>query len=196
MARPSVPSYPRAARPGFTVCGNKPSVKLVLLLCTVGVNLQDCPPFASLHRPDLSPADETTWNGLYAAGVSLETEGRWADAAAQYQEAGRRDDGFAELHFRLARCWLALGRDAEARDHFQKASDEDALRFRADRQINRIIREAAAAWGERGVRLLDAEEMFSRHAPRGIPGAELFYEHVHLTPEGNYQLARAAAEEV
>src|SRR5437762_2677865 len=149
MARPSVPSYPRAARPGFTVCGNKPSVKLVLLLCTVGVNLQDCPPFASLHRPDLSPADETTWNGLYAAGVSLETEGRWADAAAQYQEAGRRDDGFAELHFRLARCWLALGRDAEARDHFQKASDEDALRFRADRQINRIIREAAAAWGER-----------------------------------------------
>jgi tetratricopeptide (TPR) repeat protein len=165
-----------------------------ILLCSVGVNLQDCPPFASLHRPDLTPADEAAWKDLYTAGVALETAGRWAEATARYQEAGRRDDGFAELHFRLARCWLALGRDAEAREHFQRAADEDALRFRADSQINRIIRETAAAWSDRAVRLLDAEEMFSRSAPRGIP--EFFYEHVHFTPEGNYRLARATAEAV
>jgi hypothetical protein len=28
-----------------------------VLLCTVGVNLHDCPPLASLHRPDLSASD-------------------------------------------------------------------------------------------------------------------------------------------
>jgi len=167
-----------------------------ILLCTVGVNLRDCPPFASLHRPGFAPADEAAWNDLCAAGVALEAANRWAEAAARYQEAGRRDDGYAELHFRLARCWLALGREAEAREEYQKALEEDALRFRADSQINRIIRETASAWGDRGVRLLDAEAMFSRHASRGIPGQDLFYEHVHFTPEGNYRLARATAEEV
>lgn len=172
------------------------SAGVPILLCTVGANLLDCPPFASLHRPGLAPADEATWKDLYLAGVSLETQGRWAEAAARYQEADRRDDGFAELHYRLARCWLALGRDAEARDRFQKALDDDALRFRADTNINRIIRQAAAAWREKGVRLLDAEEMFSRQAPHGIPGEEFFYEHVHLTPEGNHRLARAVAEEI
>jgi tetratricopeptide (TPR) repeat protein len=174
--------------------GNRAGVPM--LLCTVGVNLQDCPPFASLHRPGFAPSDEAAWNDLCAAGVSLEAESRWAEAAARYQEACRRDDGYAELHFRLARCWLALGRDAEAREEFRKALEADALRFRADSQINRIIRETAAAWADRGVRLLDAEAMFARLAPRGIPGEGLFYEHVHFTPEGNYRLARATAEEV
>ena len=43
--------------------------------------------------------------------------------------------------------------------------------------------------------LLDAEALFATNGPPGGPGAELFYEHVHLTPEGNYLLARAVAGE-
>ena len=34
------------------------------------------------------------------------------------------------------------------------------------------------------------------HAPRLVPGDEVFYEHVHLNFEGNYLLARAVAEQV
>jgi tetratricopeptide (TPR) repeat protein len=38
--------------------------------------------------------------------------------------------------------------------------------------------------------------LFATNSPAGSPGAELFYEHVHFTPEGNYLLARAWAEMV
>jgi hypothetical protein len=41
---------------------------------------------------------------------------------------------------------------------------------------------------------LDAEGLFARSSRDGIPGDELFYEHVHLTPAGNYLLARATAD--
>jgi hypothetical protein len=39
--------------------------------------------------------------------------------------------------------------------------------------------------------LVDADAIFAQQSPNGIIGSELVYEHVHLTPEGNYLLARA-----
>jgi hypothetical protein len=39
--------------------------------------------------------------------------------------------------------------------------------------------------------LVDADEIFAKESPNGIIGSELVYEHVHLTPSGNYLLARA-----
>ena len=73
------------------------------------------------------------------------------------------------------------------------ARDLDALRFRADSRINAIIREVAAEQEAAGVRLVDAEQSLAKSdlAVGGIPGDGLFYEHVHLTFDGNYLLARA-----
>ena len=70
------------------------------------------------------------------------------------------------------------------------ARDLDALRFRADSRINEIIRSVAAAAGP-GVEFVDGEGVFAEASPHGIPGRELFYEHVHMNPHGNYLLARA-----
>jgi tetratricopeptide (TPR) repeat protein len=44
--------------------------------------------------------------------------------------------------------------------------------------------------------LADGERVLAEASPGGIPGAELFYEHVHPTFQGNYELARAIAEKV
>jgi hypothetical protein len=41
------------------------------------------------------------------------------------------------------------------------------------------------------VELVDGEGVFAEGSPHGIPGRELFYEHVHMNPHGNYLLARA-----
>jgi tetratricopeptide (TPR) repeat protein len=172
------------------------SAGVPILLCTVGVNQEHCPPFASVHRPDLVRADRAGWDQSYTAGVALENAGRFSDALTEFQKAARYDATFAEAHFRLGHCLLALDRDVEARMHFQRAVDEDTLRFRADSEINRIIRDAASAWGGKGIGLLDVEQVLARDAPHGIAGQDSFYEHVHLTPHGNYLLARAAAEQV
>ncbi len=104
------------------------------------------------------------------------------------------DGHFAELQFRLGRCSLSLGRSDLAREYFLRAKDEDALQFRSDTRLNEIIRQAAAADPARRVRLLDAEKLFAQAGPQGSPGSDFFYEHVHLTPAGNYLLARATAD--
>ena len=166
-----------------------------MVLCTVATNLKDCAPFASLHRAGLRAADLAQWEAAYDEGVGLETKGHLTEASAAYERAARIDGEFADLSFRRGQCSRLQGHDAEAASFFRQARDQDALQFRADGRINEMIRHAAAAFAARGVNLLDAEELLATNSPHGLAGAEYFYEHVHLTPEGNYLLARAVAEQ-
>jgi len=66
-----------------------------------------------------------------------------AHAVASFEKALAIDDHYAELHFRVARCRLALGETDAARNAFSLARDWDALQFRADSRINEIIRHVA-----------------------------------------------------
>jgi len=161
-----------------------------VLISTVGANLKDCAPFGSLHRPDLTAAERKQWEALVGAGAELETAGQYAAAKERYQSALAIDGHYAELQFRLGRSHWGLGEFEPARNRFALARDLDVLRFRADGRMNQIIRSVAAAAGP-GVELVDGETLFAAASPHGIPGRELFYEHVHLSPEGNYRLASA-----
>ena len=168
------------------------------IVCTVVTNLRDCPPFASLHRADLPAPDLARWQDAYDAGVALDKAGEPAKAAEKYAAAAALDDRWADLHFRQARAAWAFGRFDEAREHFVRARDLDALRFRADTRINEIIRETAAGRETQGVYLVDAAKAFESNpaTPHGVPGGEWLYEHVHFTFEGNYLLARTILEQV
>jgi len=167
-----------------------------VVVSTVAVNLRDCAPFASLHRANLSDARLKEWEGLFfAPGIEAQQAGDWRKAQGLFRQAARIDDRFAELRFRLGQCALALGEMGEARNQFAAARDLDALRFRCDTRLNDLIRQAGTS-GAAGVLLADAEPALAAASPDGLPGAELFYEHVHLTFEGNYVLARAIAEQV
>ena len=75
-----------------------------VILATVAVNLRDCPPLASLHRPDLSPEALGRWQKLYASGAEAASRRDWADALVRWEEAAEIDDGFAELQYRLGEC--------------------------------------------------------------------------------------------
>jgi len=169
-----------------------------VILSTVVVNLRDCPPLASRHRPQLVSVDQTKWEALYKAGVELEENSRWLEAIDRYEAAARIDDQFAELMFRIGRCLMKTKRTIEARKYFELARDLDALRFRADSGINAIVREVAGEQEAAGVRMVDAEQKLAQGDPDspGIPGRILFYEHVHLTFDGNYLLAKAVFEKV
>jgi len=164
-----------------------------VLLCTVAGNLKHCAPFASLHRADLASTQLAEWDSIYREGIAHEAAGRWAEALSRYEAAAQVDGEFAELHYRWGRCGLALGNAEDARAHFERARDLDALRFRTDGRLNDLIRQAATARTNRGVRLLDTEPLLNSQSADGIPGEELFYEHVHFNFAGNYWLARAIA---
>jgi tetratricopeptide (TPR) repeat protein len=160
--------------------GDKAGAKV--FVSTVASNVKDCAPFASLHRPGLADAQKAEWVKLYQAGIAQERASNHGAALASYQAAAAVDNRYAELSFRMGRCQLALGHSAEARKSFEQARDLDALRFRADTRINQSLLASAAT-------VIETRS-------QGIPGEELFYEHVHFNFAGNYLLARAFAEQI
>ena len=160
-----------------------------VIVATIATNLKDCAPFASLHREDLGQDALRSWFALVKRGSDLENDKLYAEALKTYLSAAAIDDQYAELEFRIARCLWMLGDYRAAREHFSRARDLDTLRFRADSKINEINRSVASS--SSGAELVDAEEIFTKQSRDGIVGSELVYEHVHMTPEGNYLLARA-----
>ena len=97
----------------------------------------------------------------------------------------------AAVAFFEGRALLAQGKMAEARSRFIAARDLDGLRFRASSDINRIIRRVAQ---ETQTPLADVERTFDAVSENGIPGLDLFMEHVHPNPRGYGLIARAFVE--
>jgi tetratricopeptide (TPR) repeat protein len=167
-----------------------------VVVSTVAVNLRDCAPFRSLHRKELSEDEVKRWEQLFRPGVEAQAAGNWPEAEKQFRAAAQLDGAFAELRFRLGQCALALKQPAEARTEFDAARDLDALRFRCDSQLNESIRQTAMNRESDGIFFADSEHTLALASEDGLPGAQYFYEHVHLTFEGNYLVARTITEQV
>ena len=167
-----------------------------VVVSTVAVNLRNCAPFASEHRPGLAEPEAAKWKQLYQRGVMAEASGKIDEAAKSYREAAQLDDQFAELRFRQGSCALARGDAKDAQKQFAAARDLDTLRFRCDSQLNDLIRQFVAGCADPRVLLADAERWLAEHSEHGLPGTDLFYEHVHLAFHGNYLLALALTPQV
>lgn len=167
-----------------------------VLVGTVGSNVKDSAPFGSLHRPDLGAGELANWESLYKQGLDSYRKGNFREAIPLLEQAAHIDDTYAELQYVWGQCCLELGHDAAAADHLLEARDQDVLRFRADSQLNKIIREVVTGRARGEARLVECEQELARRSPHGLAGKEFFYEHVHLKFEGNYILARAYAEAI
>ncbi|HXV75804.1 MAG TPA: tetratricopeptide repeat protein [Candidatus Polarisedimenticolaceae bacterium] len=167
-----------------------------VVLTTVPTNLVDCAPFASSPSAALAPAERERADRLVEQSDRvLATDG--AAAALEPLLAAERIDGAdAELQYRIGRLRIALGQSDAARPNFVAARDLDLLRFRADSTINRRIRDVAEAVAGPLVALADAESRFAAVSPHGLPGEELFLEHVHPTFAGNYLIALGWLEQI
>lgn len=163
-----------------------------IIVATAATNLEDCAPFASLHRQNLSAEDLRSWTSLFQKANELEASQFHREALRVYEQAADIDDEYAELEFRIARSLKNLGDYKSAREHFIRARDLDTLRFRADSRINDINRSALAP----GITELDTEALFTQASVDGIIGSDLVYEHVHMTPWGSYLLAKAMLSQV
>ena len=170
--------------------------RVPVVLSTVASNLRDCAPFGTDATSPLSDGDAAARLALLQAGASNAARGLWPDAVASYERVLSQHPMDAELHFRIGEGRLALGNQAAARSAFVAARDLDALPFRTDSTINALIAQAAKSRPTNAVSLVDAEQALEPPPSSGIPGLETFYDHVHLTFEGNYRLARSWAEQV
>lgn len=167
-----------------------------VVVSTVAVNLKDCAPLGSENRLGFGGASLEAWREKMEQGADAQAAGRWREAVADYRAAAQLDDSSADLQFRLGRCLLAAGDPAGGRRALVAARDLDTLRFRCDSRLNDLARQAAAGREKDRVLLADAEQALAAASPDGLPGWDMFYEHVHLTFHGNYILARTLAEQV
>lgn len=167
------------------------------LVCSVAVNLRDFPPLGSLHRADLSSNDLVRWEEIQARGMAAESTGHFRLALECYREAATLDDHFADLHFRMARCFEAVGHVDDARRSYSLARDWDATQFRTDSRLNGIVRHVASTSGPK-IHFADVERdcASSPLAANGVPGGKLFQEHVHFRFEGDHLVAGVLAESV
>jgi tetratricopeptide (TPR) repeat protein len=159
---------------------------------TMAVNLPDCPPFASVPL-DGSPQVQSEWKALSERARAQDAAGDWAAAVEGWSKAVALAPRHAESRFQLGLARLNAGDVARGTADLEAARDLDTLRFRADSRIVAITREVAAAAASPRVVLVDAAKELKGGDPERPPGADLFFEHVHLRPEGNDRLARLFA---
>lgn len=162
-----------------------------IILCTVGVNLADSPPFGSGGGQGLNEAQRQAQDDLIDRALQAAAEGTIDSALARLDEAAQIGSApVADIEFLRGRLLLASGRQDEALKAFALSRDVDRLRFRADSSTNTSIRESVRQANRDSVILADVERAMEEASSNGVPGREFFYEHVHLTPEGTSVVAR------
>ena len=167
-----------------------------VVLSSVPVNLRHTAPFLSVHSPDLSKEQLDQWHELISSGSQSADQESWVDAITRFQAALDIDPDYADTHFRLATAFENTGKFEEAKTHYQRALDLDALRFRADSKINQIIQKVADSVGNDAFNFVDSAAAFEQASQPFQPGWNLLLEHVHYDFFGNYVLATEVSRSI
>ena len=160
-----------------------------VVLSSVPVNLRNSAPFLSVHSPELSNEQVNQWRELTRSGAQSSDTENWGQAVTHFQAALEIDPDYADTHFRLATAFENLGDFQEAKTHYERALDLDALRFRADTKINQIIQKVAASVESDTFSFVDSAAAFEEASQPLQPGWNLLLEHVHYDFSGNHILA-------
>ncbi|WP_197532914.1 tetratricopeptide repeat protein [Symmachiella macrocystis] len=157
-----------------------------IVFITAASNIRNFSPLKSEHRDDLLADEQAQWEILvHSANVSSSNE-RYAEALDALDKASDIDDRHAELHYQRGRLLDRLGKFDLARAAYQRAIDEDVCPLRAPSSFQDAVRQVA---DETDHRVIDFERLVQRWAKDGIPGDDLFLDHLHLTIDGHRRLA-------
>ena len=167
-----------------------------VVLSSVPVNLRHSAAFLSVHRRDLSNDLLDQWRELSRKGVQSSDQQDWDGAIASFQAALAIDPDYADTHFRLATALENASQFQQAKSHYQRALDLDALRFRADTRIDQIIQQVAARIGDDVVSFVDSAAAAEQASQPFQPGWNLLLEHVHYDFAGNSLIASEIARSI
>jgi len=156
-------------------------------------NLKDFAPFLSVHMKPLSPDTLAKWDQLFHEGKLEQVQGHLEEASSYYKQAYAIDDTYAELSYRLGQIDYQLGDMAEARRLFEQARDNDAIIFRAPKDILAVFDELVKT---NGLQMIDTEALLAPRLPGGIMGEPLIEDNVHFSIEGHSITGRGAAQEI
>jgi len=168
-----------------TIIKDCKSADVPVVLSDIASNLL-FPPFASDSTVDGVHLDAELFRSL--AGRK-----NWNLLQDTTQSLLSLDSTNALLRYWHGRALLGLGDASGARSELQSARDLDLLKFRAPTGFNTIIHRIAR---EENVPCIATDSLFSRLSPDGIPGSNLFWEHLHPRATGYYEIARLFVSEI
>ncbi len=96
----------------------------------------------------------------------------------------------ASQYFLKGEIHLALGDTSSAIQAFYQAKDFDALRFRASEDLNERLYRIGKT---RNVAIVPIKKAFEQASPGGLPGDNLFLEHLHPNVDGYRLMAKTFA---
>lgn len=164
-----------------------------VVLVVPASNLADFAPFKSEHDHALTDGERRHAQQRIEDAREALTGGRFADALAAIDAALAIDDLRADAHYIRGRALLGLDAGAstgvtEARRAFVRAKDEDVCPLRATDQLQAVARAVAS---RHDVAVVDMVRIAAALSPAGVPGNEVFLDHVHPRIRANGALAEA-----
>jgi tetratricopeptide (TPR) repeat protein len=155
-----------------------------ILMSTLVCNLKDQVPFETMLIP---PPKQITWDNYAKQGDEHQAKGDSAKADFLYQRALDIFPESADANFILGRRYLGIGNRARARTLFETALDLDLMPFRARTEFNRAL---LAIGADKRVPVVPMHQIFDLNSKDGIPGFEVFTEHVHPNRLGYFLMAK------
>jgi len=164
-----------------------------LILVTPASNIKDFSPFKTEAGSHVTKMNLDKINTHKLEAEQAVTNDNFAKALKLCNQALSLDARNADILYLKARSLHGLGRVQEAREAFIEARDEDVCPLRALTPVRAIVSKVAK---EQNTGFVDFVSIVNRNSPDGIPGSELFLDHVHPTITGNRMLALALLEEM
>lgn len=149
-------------------------------------NLSECSPFKSEHQAGLSRESQAEFQRLLDEAKTSLQSGNAKQAQDLVKSVLSIDDRYAHAHFVHGQALAKLGRHTDAKAAFERAIDEDVCPLRAISSIRHTLSGVAR---DADVPIVDFVEFAAGRSEHGIPGNNLFLDHVHPTIEGNRLLA-------
>lgn len=164
-----------------------------MIFITPASNIKDFSPFKSEPDNMLSTYEMQKVDTIKESIMKALNKGNYLDAKIKAEEVLAIDRRDPELLFLYAKALHALGLTEKAYDAFNKSKDEDICPLRALTPMYETVTEVAQT---KNTGYVDFVKIVNQHSPDGIPGSELFLDHVHPTLEANRMLALAIIQEM
>ncbi|MEX2115773.1 MAG: tetratricopeptide repeat protein [Bacteroidota bacterium] len=165
--------------------GNRHNVPI--LFSALVSNLRDHPPFQSAFTNN-DASVQTTMQRIISAGDSLLASGNIEAAVNSFTRAVQLDSGYASGWYKLARALDRRGKTETAAQAYRNARDFDVLRFRATTEFESDLQEICE---ELSAPIARVDQVFEAESRDGIPGKELFTEHLHPNIRGYALMAES-----
>lgn len=164
-----------------------------VVLISPAANLRDWPPLQSFHYSTLTPEALRAFKQNLEEGHQQLREREFQGSKVALQAALSIDPTYAEAQYLYAEAQASLEDWDGARQHYRLARDWDDRPERAPDGIIAIDLDLARATGSH---FLELDQFLARASSSPIAGFDMFYDSVHFTYRGEYEVARALFQEL